>query len=140
MEIKEKVKKHKKVLDEFKEFISRGNVLDLAIGVIIGGAFQGLVKSLTDNLISPILGCFSDIDFSAFTLKIGKLNLRYGAFLTDVINFIIMAFIVFLIIKAVNKFLAKKKETKEEEIVEIETEEVKILKEIRDELKKNKKN
>ena len=140
MEIKEKVKKHKKVLDEFKEFISRGNVLDLAIGVIIGGAFQGLVKSLTDNLISPILGCFSDIDFSAFTLQIGKLNLRYGAFLTDVINFIIMAFIVFLIIKAVNKFLAKKKETKEEEIVEIETEEVKILKEIRDELKKNKKN
>lgn len=135
---KENIKKHKKVLDEFKEFVSRGNVLDLAVGVIIGGAFQGLVKSLTENLISPILGCFSDIDFSAFTLQIGKLNLRYGAFLTDVINFIIMAFVVFLIIKLVNKFLIKKP-APQEEIVEIESDEVKILKEIRDELKKNKK-
>ncbi|MBQ6495380.1 MAG: large conductance mechanosensitive channel protein MscL [Bacilli bacterium] len=137
--LKEKAKKHKKVLDEFKEFISKGNVLDLAIGVIIGGAFQGLVKSLTDNLISPILGCFSEVDFSSFVLRIGKLNLRYGAFLTDVINFIIMAFVVFLIIKAVNKILVKKP-APQEEIVEIESDEVKILKEIRDELKKNKKN
>ena len=137
--LKEKAKKHKKVLDEFKEFISKGNVLDLAIGVIIGGAFQGLVKSLTDNLISPILGCFSEVDFSSFVLRIGKLNLRYGAFLTDVINFIIMAFVVFLIIKAVNKILVKKP-APQEEIVEIESDEVKILKEIREELKKNKKN
>lgn len=137
--LKEKAKKHKKVLDEFKEFISKGNVLDLAIGVIIGGAFQGLVKSLTDNLISPILGCFSEVDFSSFVLRIGKLNLRYGAFLTDVINFVIMAFVVFLIIKAVNKILVKKP-APQEEIVEIESDEVKILKEIRDELKKNKKN
>ncbi len=135
----EKNKKHKKLLDEFKEFISKGNVLDLAIGVIIGGAFQGLVKSLTENIISPILGCFSEVDFSEYVLKAGKLNLRYGAFITDIINFIIMAFVVFLIIKAVNKLLAKK-QTKEEEIVEIESDEVKILKEIRDELKKNKKN
>ena len=137
--VAEKGKKHKKVLDEFKEFISRGNVLDLAVGVIIGGAFQSIVKSLTDNLISPILGCFSEIDFSAYTLNVGKLSLKYGAFLTDVINFIIMAFVVFIIIKAVNKVLAKKPEP-QEEMIEIESDEVKVLKEIRDELKKNKKN
>lgn len=136
--IAEKGKKHKKILDEFKEFISKGNVLDLAIGVIIGGAFQGLVTSLTDNLISPILGCFSEVDFTEYVLKIGNLNLKYGAFLTDVINFIIMAFVVFLIIKTVNKLLVKKPvPTPEPEPVE--SDEVKILKEIRDELRKNKK-
>ena len=91
------------------------------------------------NLISPILGCFSEIDFSAYTLNVGKLSLKYGAFLTDVINFIIMAFVVFIIIKAVNKVLAKKPEP-QEEMIEIESDEVKILKEIRDELKKSKKN
>lgn len=138
-DVAEKGKKHTKILDEFKEFISKGNVLDLAIGVIIGGAFQGLVSSLTDNIISPILGCFSEVDFTEYVLKIGNLNLKYGAFLTDVINFIIMAFVVFIIIKVVNKMLVKKQEP-QEELVEIESDEVKILKEIRDELKKNKKN
>ena len=137
--VAEKGKKHTKILDEFKEFISRGNVLDLAIGVIIGGAFQGLVTSLTDNLISPILGCFSEVDFSEYALKVGNLNLKYGAFITDVINFIIMAFVVFLIIKAVNKVLVKKEEPAEEP-APVESDEVKLLKEIRDELKKSKKN
>ena len=127
------------MLKEFKEFALKGNVMDLAIGVIIGGAFQGLVTSLTDNLISPILGCFSEVDFTEYVLKIGNLNLKYGAFLTDVINFIIMAFVVFLIIKTVNKLLVKKPvPTPEPEPVE--SDEVKILKEIRDELRKNKKN
>ena len=91
------------LIEEFKTFISRGNVLDLAVGVIIGGAFQKLVTSLTDNIISPILGCFTEADFTAYSLKIGNLNLKYGAFLTDIINFIIMAFIVFLIVKFMNK-------------------------------------
>lgn len=91
------------MLKEFKEFALRGNVLDLAVGVIIGSAFQKLVTSLTTNLISPILGCFSEVDFSGWALKIGNLNLTYGAFITDVINFIIMAFIVFLIVKFMNK-------------------------------------
>ena len=100
------------MLKEFKEFALRGNVLDLAVGVIIGGAFQKLVTSLTTNLISPILGCFTEVDFSGWTLKIGNLNLTYGAFITDVINFIIMAFIVFLIVKFMNKLakLGKKEE------------------------------
>ena len=100
------------MLKEFKEFALRGNVLDLAVGVIIGGAFQKLVTSLTTNLISPILGCFSQVDFSAWKLTIGNLNLTYGAFITDVINFIIMAFIVFLIVKFMNRLsnLGKKTE------------------------------
>lgn len=101
-----------KIFKEFKDFALRGNVLDLAVGVIIGAAFQNIVKSLTTNIISPILGCFSEVDFSSFILKIGNLNLTYGAFITDVINFIIMAFIVFLLVKFMNKLanLGKKEE------------------------------
>ena len=91
------------MLKEFKEFALRGNVLDLAVGVIIGGAFQKLVTSLTANIISPILGCFSKVDFSAWKFTIGNLTITYGAFITDIINFIIMAFIVFLIVKFMNK-------------------------------------
>ena len=133
-----KVKKVKMV-DEFRTFIARGNVLDLAVGVIIGGAFQGLVTSLTDNLISPILGCFSEVDFSGLVLKIGNLNLKYGAFLTDVINFLIMAFVVFLIVKFMNRFLEKKEEVVEEAPAEpVVPDDVKLLEEIRDLLKKNK--
>lgn len=143
LQVKEKVKsvggkvKKVKVVDEFRTFIARGNVLDLAVGVIIGGAFQGLVTSLTDNLISPILGCFTDVDFSGLVLHVGKLNLRYGAFLTDVINFVIMAFVVFLIVKFMNRFFDKK----EEEVPAPEPEvpaDIKLLEEIRDLLKKNK--
>ena len=130
--VKEKVKKVK-LIDEFKTFIARGNVLDLAVGVIIGASFQNLVKSLTDNIISPILGCFSEVDFNAYSLKIGTLDLKYGAFLTDVINFIIMAFIVFLLVKLMNKVLVKPK--KEEKAPPKKSEETILLEEIRDLLK-----
>ena len=124
----------KKIIKEFKDFALKGNVLDLAGGVLIGGAFQSIVKSLTDNIISPILGCFSEVDFSAYSLKIGNLELKYGAFFTDVINFIIMAFVVFLIVKIMNRILLKK----EEETLPpppVEPDDVKLLKEIRDLLK-----
>ena len=126
-----------KIVDEFKNFIARGNVLDLAVGVIIGGAFQNIVKSLTDNIISPILGCFSEVDFSSYTLEIGNLNLRYGAFLTDVINFIIMAFIVFLIVKVMNKILLKSSPKEEVVVEKVVPDDIKLLEEIRDLLKKN---
>ena len=126
-----------KMIDEFKTFIARGNVLDLAVGVIIGGAFQSIVKSLTDNIISPILGCFTEVDFSAYTLKLGNLDLRYGAFLTDVINFIIMALIVFLIVKVMNALLVKKEEAKKEEPAPVTPQDIKLLEEIRDLLKEN---
>ena len=122
-----------KILNEFKTFISRGNVLDLAVGVIIGGAFQNLVKSLTDNIISPILGCLTEADFSAYSLKIGNLTLKYGAFLTDIINFIIMAFVVFMLVKFMNKILTKPK--KEEKKETKPSEDIILLREIRDLLK-----
>lgn len=127
------------LIEEFKTFISRGNVLDLAVGVIIGGAFQKLVTSLTDNIISPILGCFTEADFTAYSLKIGNLNLKYGAFLTDIINFIIMAFIVFLIVKFMNKLFIKTTEKdKKQESKNVKCDEVLLLEEIRDLLKENK--
>ena len=131
-EVGKKVLKNS-IVDEFRTFISRGNVLDLAVGVIIGGAFQNLVTSLTDNIISPILGCFTEADFSAYSLKIGNLTLKYGAFLTDIINFVIMAFIVFLIVKFMNKILVKPK--KEEKKPAVDSQDIILLREIRDLLK-----
>lgn len=106
----------KKVITEFKEFALKGNVLDLAVGVLIGAAFQDLVTSLTKNIISPILGCFGEVDFSEYALQIGNLNLKYGAFITDIINFLIMAFVIFLLVKGMNKLadLGKKEEPKAE--------------------------
>ena len=126
----------KDIIKEFKNFINKGNVVDLAVGVLIGTAFGSLVTSLTNNIISPIIGMFGEADFSGMSLNIHvgiiKLNLHYGAFFTDVINFLIMAFIIFLIVKFMNKIMAKK-EVKEENKV---NEELEVLKEIRDNLKK----
>ena len=128
-----------KMIDEFKEFIARGNVLDLAVGVIIGASFQNLVTSLTNNIISPILGCFGEVDFSDYVLKIGNLNLKYGAFITDIINFIITAFIIFLMVKFINRLLKKKKEEKKE-VTPVQSDELKVLEEIRDILIKHNNN
>ena len=96
----------KKFIEEFKAFALRGNVMDMAIGVIIGGAFTSIVTSLTDNLINPILGLFGGTDLSGFVLNIGGVELRYGAFITSIINFLIMAFVLFCLLKAVNKLTA----------------------------------
>ena len=90
----------KKFIEEFKSFALRGNVMDMAIGVIIGGAFTSIVTSLTDNLINPLLGLAGNTDLSAFTLQIAGIELKYGAFLTSVINFLIMAFVLFCMLKA----------------------------------------
>ena len=91
----------KKFIEEFKSFALRGNVMDMAIGVIIGGAFTSIVTSLTDNLINPLLGLAGNTDLSAFTLQIAGIELKYGAFLSSVINFLIMAFVLFCMLKAV---------------------------------------
>ena len=96
----------KKFIEEFKAFALRGNVMDMAIGVIIGGAFTSIVTSLTDNLINPILGLFGGTDLSGFVLNLGGVELRYGAFITSIINFLIMAFVLFCLLKAVNKLTA----------------------------------
>ncbi len=92
----------KKLLDEFKAFIMRGNIMDMAIGVIVGGAFSNLVTSLLDNIISPILGFFNYGGFNGLSFTLWRAELRYGAFLNDVVNFIIMAAVVFLMMKVVN--------------------------------------
>ena len=105
----------KKLFGEFKEFIMRGNVMDLAVGVIIGGAFSAIVTSLTNDIISPILGLFGGLDFSQLVAKVGDVEIRYGAFLTAVINFLIMALIIFLMVKAINKMMTIGKKKKEEE-------------------------
>lgn len=97
----------KKFFSEFKEFIMRGNVLDLAVGVIIGAAFQAIVTSLTTDIISPILGLFGGMNFDKLAWNITpELSIGYGKFLTALINFIIMAFVIFLIVKAVNKIMS----------------------------------
>ncbi|MCD7868349.1 MAG: large conductance mechanosensitive channel protein MscL [Clostridiales bacterium] len=102
----------KKFLEEFKEFALRGNVMDLAVGVIIGAAFQAIIDSLVNDIISPAIGLFANTDFSDLTAKIGDVEIRYGSFITAIINFIIMAFIIFLIVKGMNALasLGKKEE------------------------------
>ncbi|WP_057875226.1 large-conductance mechanosensitive channel protein MscL [Liquorilactobacillus aquaticus] len=121
------------MIKEFKEFIARGNVIDLAVGVIIGGAFTSIVKSLVDYLINPLIGIFiGGIDFSDWVFRVGDATFRFGSFINAVINFLIVAFIVFLLVKGVNRFLIRKKE----EEATVTTPEVQLLEEIRDLLKK----
>ncbi|MBR0148647.1 MAG: large conductance mechanosensitive channel protein MscL [Lachnospiraceae bacterium] len=99
---------------EFKEFALKGNVMDMAVGVIIGGAFQAIVSSLVDDIISPIIGCVGGKDLSAYAIPWlwGDATIRIGAFVTAIINFLIMALVLFLMIKAINKVtsLGAKKE------------------------------
>ena len=106
----------KKFFSEFKEFVMRGNVLDLAVGVIIGAAFQAIVTSLTSDIISPILGIFGGMNFDQLSFTINGATICYGKFITAIINFLIMAFIIFLIVKLVNKVMSigKKPEKKPE--------------------------
>ena len=96
----------KAFLREFKEFALRGNVMSLAVGVIIGSAFQGVVSSLTDNILSPIIGLFTRQNFDSLELSLLGITLRYGAFITALINFVIMALVVFLLVRAMNKLLS----------------------------------
>ncbi|WEV43297.1 large-conductance mechanosensitive channel protein MscL [Lactobacillus sp. ESL0684] len=119
------------MLKEFKEFIKRGNVMDLAVGVIIGGAFTDIVNSLVKNLINPLLGLFvGKIDLSNLTLKIGAATFKYGEFINTIINFLIIAFIVFLLVKAMNKITNSEKEQSEQKPPEPTAED--YLKQIRD--------
>lgn len=137
------------MLQEFRAFIARGNVLDLAVAVIIGAAFAAIVSSVTDDLIMPILGqLLGGLDFSSYFLRLGEIPagytgspsdyaglkkagvplLGYGAFLTAVIKFLILAFIIFLLVRAANRLL------KRQEVTPAEAEEILLLREIRDAL------
>ena len=95
----------KKFFEEFKTFALRGNVMNLAVGVIIGGAFQAIVNSLTNDILSPLLGLIGNTDFSALVFMVRDVEVRYGAFITAIINFIIMAFVIFLLVKGINALM-----------------------------------
>ena len=103
-----------KLFQEFKEFISRGNVLDMAIGVIIGGAFTAIVNSLVNDIFMPLLGLLTGgMNFASLALRLGENEddlLRYGSFFAAVINFLLIALVLFLVIKAINKLRSFKKE------------------------------
>jgi len=104
----------KNFLNEFKEFAMRGNVMDLAVGIIIGSAFTAIVTSLVDDILSPIIGLLVNVNFSDLVLSIGDVNLKYGAFIMAVINFVIVAFALFVIIKTLNKAASLTKKPEEE--------------------------
>lgn len=124
-------------MKEFKKFISRGNALDLAVGVIMGAAFSNIVTSIVDNILTPILGIIiGGIDFTNLTIKVGNSVISYGIFLQNVIDFLIVAFCLFIIVKTINKLTHK--EPKKEETKPKKPEEVKLLEEIRDLLKETK--
>ena len=99
---------------EFKEFIARGNVMDLAVGVIVGGAFSAITTSLINDIIMPLLGIFTgSISFAALSVTIGGAVITYGNFIQALLNFLVMAFIVFCMAKAVKKMTHRKKEEEE---------------------------
>ncbi|WP_125760853.1 large-conductance mechanosensitive channel protein MscL [Companilactobacillus hulinensis] len=105
------------MIKEFKDFISRGNVMDLAVGVIMGAAFTAIVQSLVSNLVNPLIGLFlGKIDLSNLKLEVGDATFKYGAFLESIINFLIIAIVVFFLVKAMNTVInARKTEDEEEE-------------------------
>ena len=137
----------KGIVTEFKEFITRGNVMDMAVGIIIGGAFTAIVTSLVNDLLMPVIGAlFGGIDFS--TLKyviraadeaagIEEAAIKYGSFIQAIVNFLLIARVIFFLVKAMNKFRRKKEEPAPAPAPDPEpSEEVKLLTEIRDALKK----
>ena len=118
------------MIKEFKDFIARGNVIDMAVGISVGAAFTAIVKSLVDDLINPLIGIFiGKIDLSNLVLEVGNATFKYGSFINAVINFLIIAFVVFLLVKGINKFRSAKEE-ETEETPEEPSEEVQYLKEI----------
>lgn len=139
--LKDISKKSNGFFGEFKTFIARGNVMDLAVGVIVGNAFSKIVTSLTDNILMPLVGVLiGGFDFTnlayTFNLWDRAVNLKYGIFIQNTVDFLITAFCIFLVVKIMNKIFAKKEEAKKEEPKEpVKSDEVKLLEEIRDLMK-----
>lgn len=124
------------MIKEFKEFISRGNVFDLAIGIIIGGAFGKIVSSLVNDLIMPLIAAIlGEAEFSLLSFELNGSKILYGSFIQNIMDFLIIGFIIFILVKFLNKF-KKKEEVKE--VKPVKSNEEKILEEIRDLLKKKK--
>ena len=126
----------KKFLQEFKEFAMRGNVMDLAVGVIVGGAFSAITTSLINDILMPIIGIFvSEASFADLYLYVNGAEIAYGNFIQAVLNFIIMAFVVFCLVKAINRLARKKEEVPPPPPPAEPSNEEKLLTEIRDLLK-----
>lgn len=132
--VKKEKEKVKNEIIEFKKFISRGNVVDMAVGVIVGGAFGKIVTSLVNDILMPLIGTLmGGLDFSGLSIKIKNATIAYGAFIQSIIDFLIIALCIFLMIRFIEKF-KKKEEVKK--INPVKSDEVKLLEEIRDLLKK----
>lgn len=126
----------KKFLREFKEFAMRGNVMDLAVGVIVGGAFSSITTSLINDILMPVIGIFvSEASFADLTVTVGSAVVAYGNFIQAVINFLIMAFVVFCMVKGINRLSRKKEEAPPPPPPPAPSQEEKLLTEIRDLLK-----
>lgn len=129
----------KKFLEEFKAFALKGNVMDMAIGVIVGGAFSSIVAALTENILNPIIACLGGTEIGLVT-PLGNTGqvINWGAFISAILNFLILAFVLFLILKAVNKMMAigKKEEEPAPEPDPEPSDEVKLLTAICEELHK----
>ena len=127
------------MIKEFKEFIARGNVIDLAVGVIMGSAFGKIVSSLVDDVIMPLIGVIlGGIDFTSLSIKVGEATITYGNFIQNTIDFLIISFCIFIMIKFINKITKakSKEETKEKKEIKKEIDvNTKLLEEIRDLLK-----
>ncbi|APX72434.1 large-conductance mechanosensitive channel protein MscL [Companilactobacillus allii] len=130
------------MIKEFKDFISRGNVMDLAVGVIMGSAFTAIVQSLVGNLVNPLIGIFlGKVDLANLKVEVGEATFKYGAFLESIINFIIIAIVVFLLVKGMNKVINARKsaEDEKEEEKESSTDEmIMYLKKISESIDSNK--
>ena len=134
-----KRKRYMEMLKEFKEFISKGNVMDMAVGIIIGGAFTAIVTALVDSILMPVIGALcGGLSVADMSITVGNAAIGYGAFIQAIIDFLLVAWVLFMIIKALNK--AKAAVAKEEEPAPEEPEEkpadIVLLEEIRDLLKK----
>lgn len=127
------IKKLKGSASEFRDFISRGNVVDMAVGVIVGGAFGKIVSSLVNDILMPLIGVLlGGLDFSDLNIKVGSATIAYGLFIQTIVDFLIISFCIFLMVKFFQKFQKKEEEKSEEDK---KSDEILLLEEIRDLLK-----
>lgn len=126
----------KKTIAEFKAFIAKGNIVDMAVGVIIGGAFGKIVSSVVSDLFMPLVGLLlGGVNFSGLSITLGDATIRYGAFLQNIVDFLIIALCMFLVVKAAAKLTALHKKGEAVEAEPVKSDEVVLLEEIRDLLK-----
>jgi large conductance mechanosensitive channel len=129
----------KSFMNEFKAFAMKGNVMDLAVAVVIGGAFGKIVSSLVDNIITPTIGLFmGGVDFSGYSHQVGDAVITYGKFVQSVVDFLIVALVIFMVVKGLNKAKSalEKEEPQAEDKPKGPSEEVLLLREIRDSVKR----